>query len=100
MWKTNCHIFYMYLATGLIDFYCYWTPAEEDNTYLPIVYVFPFFPFCSPNHSDSGTYYPVRTSLPCSIPSLRCRRNFRWSSADGVSHFSTSFFSHVHFPNV
>lgn len=20
MWKTNCHIFYMYLATGLIDF--------------------------------------------------------------------------------
>lgn len=45
MWKIKCHIFYMYLATGLIDFYCYWTPAEEDNTYLGIVYLFLLFPF-------------------------------------------------------
>lgn len=36
---------FLHVATGLIDFYCYWTPAEEDNTYLGIVYVFLLFPF-------------------------------------------------------
>lgn len=46
MWKTNCHIFYMYLATGLIDFIVI-GPLQKKTIprYLGIVYVFLLFPF-------------------------------------------------------
>lgn len=91
MWKTNCHIFYMYLATGLIDLIVI-GPLQKKTipTYLSCMFS-PFFPFVLQIIVTKVPTYPVRTSLPCSIPSLRCRRNFPWSSADGVSHFSSSF---------
>lgn len=45
MWKTKCHIFYMYLATGLIDFIVIGPPQKKTiPTYLSCMF-FPFFPF-------------------------------------------------------
>lgn len=79
MWKTKCHIFYMYLATGLIDFIVI-GPLQKKTipTYRGYRVCFSlFFPFVLQIIvTQVPITYPVGTSLPCSIPSLRCRRNF------------------------
>lgn len=94
---------FLHVATGLIDFIVI-GPLQKKAipTYLSCMF-FSFYPFFLQIIVTKVPTYPVRTSLPCSIPSLRCRRNFSWSSADGIPHFSSSFSPMsilVHFPNV
>lgn len=91
------------LATGLIDFIVI-GPLQKKT--IPTYGVcFSPFPFCSPNHSDSGTYYityPVACRyLPPLLNSfLEVPEEFSLVLRGRRFSFFHFLFSHVHFPNV
>lgn len=61
---------------------------------------FPFFPFCSPNHSDSGTYLPSTYLPPLLNSFLEVPEEFSLVLRGRRFSFFHFLFSHVHFPNV
>lgn len=91
---------FLHVATGLIDFIVI-GPLQKKTipTYLPCMF-FPFFPFCSPNHSDQGTYLPSTYLPPLLNSFLEVPEEFSLVLRGRGFSFFQFLFSHVHFPNV